>query len=267
MSYIANSFFHYTKSADILLNIIRNGFFPRFCIEDYDFLLENHTKNKTPTKIGVPIVCFCDIPLTSITEHTASYGSFGIGMKYEWGVKHLNPVFYTNQNSIPGNMLINLQYILLKPDEDVRMSVQNNKMLPDQIKSLLLKALDKRQESVFRWYQDFIAFLKKYNDTDSKKIFYREREWRWLLTNDKIDNDIPFRLLPEDLSQKEEYNKKIEQYALKFDLDDVSCLIVKTTDDKVKLVKQIYELDKPPEDKKLNLITNIISLEEINQNF
>lgn len=38
MAVSANALFHFTDSIDILKSIVRNGFYPRYCMEKKDFL-------------------------------------------------------------------------------------------------------------------------------------------------------------------------------------------------------------------------------------
>lgn len=41
------------------------------------------------------MVCFCDIPLSRISDHVNFYGQYGLGMTREWAkFNGLNPVFY-----------------------------------------------------------------------------------------------------------------------------------------------------------------------------
>jgi len=50
---------------------------------------------------AIPMVCFCDIPLSQLVSHIDTYGKYGLGMSKEWGIKKgLNPVIYFNKNSL-----------------------------------------------------------------------------------------------------------------------------------------------------------------------
>ena len=48
------------------------------------------------------MTCFCDIPISRISEHTAFYGDYGIGMTKEWGRRNsLHPLLY----AVPGAVI------------------------------------------------------------------------------------------------------------------------------------------------------------------
>src|SRR5688572_23249447 len=88
----ANTLFHFTNSIDNLLNILRNEFRPRFCLENYNLL-----RLRVPAEVGfefaVPMVCFCDLPLSQTGAHLSVYGDYGIGMTKVWGQrKGITPV-------------------------------------------------------------------------------------------------------------------------------------------------------------------------------
>jgi len=86
----AISLFHFTKSMDVLQTILKEGFWPRYCLEDVQW--QGHD---TYEFVAYPMVCFCDIPISRISEHVGFYGSYGIGLTKQWGIKNnLNPVFY-----------------------------------------------------------------------------------------------------------------------------------------------------------------------------
>ena len=84
----ANTLFHFTSKLDYLEGILESDFIPRYNLEDINLAGRS-------IKIAFPMVCFCDIPLSSISEHLDKYGQYAIGMSINWANKNgLNPVLY-----------------------------------------------------------------------------------------------------------------------------------------------------------------------------
>lgn len=92
MKYASSSFFHYTKSLDAITHILEGGFCRFYCLE------ELYSQKGAPINhIGIPMVCFCDIPLGFISAN--NYGKYVIGMKRTWGFNNqLLPVLYYPNN-------------------------------------------------------------------------------------------------------------------------------------------------------------------------
>jgi hypothetical protein len=85
----SETLFHFTKSPDALKSILKNGFWPRYSLEDFAWY------NTEIGQISYPMVCFCDIPLSRIDDHVSFYGEYGIGMTKQWArTNGLNPVIY-----------------------------------------------------------------------------------------------------------------------------------------------------------------------------
>jgi hypothetical protein len=253
MTHIANSFFHYTNEIDYLISILENDFYPRYCYENYSQLLPNYINTHISTEIAVPMVCFCDIPLDLVSEHTNEYGKYAIGLTKEWGLNNLNPVFYLNSHSIP------LKYLN---------AIQKKLMLD---KSLT----DTEQLYRFELLQNFFAFIKPYsgisNKTNQKKEFYREREWRWIPEISIADEKegIALRLLKDDEGKKENKNQLLKsKYKLKFTINDITYIVVPDNEIKKGIVSKIYHIKEKYElSDSLYLISKVISLQEIKENF
>ncbi len=72
----SNSLFHFTPKIEFLINILTNGFYPRYCHEE---LLLNECQTLRGHNLLIPMICFCDIPLGKISNHINIYGKYCIG--------------------------------------------------------------------------------------------------------------------------------------------------------------------------------------------
>lgn len=91
MRYASSSFFHYTRSLDAVKKILEGGFGIYYCKE------ELYSEKGAVNHIGIPMACFCDIPLGFISAN--NYGKYVIGMKRSWGFRvGLLPVLYYPNN-------------------------------------------------------------------------------------------------------------------------------------------------------------------------
>lgn len=87
----ASSLFHFTNGGvKAIKGILINGFRLSYCMESYPGQLI----------VGIPMICFCDIPLMRTVKHRKEYGNYAIGVsKDAFRLKHfinLNPVLYRN---------------------------------------------------------------------------------------------------------------------------------------------------------------------------
>jgi hypothetical protein len=70
----SHTLFHFTKNVEFVKNILLDGFWPRYCLEDLSWYVFD------VGYVAFPMVCFCDIPLSRINEHVGFYGEYGIGV-------------------------------------------------------------------------------------------------------------------------------------------------------------------------------------------
>jgi hypothetical protein len=86
--------FHYTSCVKHVRDILLHGFWPRYCAEDFTWLIGR------PAFIAFPVVCFCDIPIPSASQHRYRYGRYALAMDKLWSVpRDINPVWYINAAS------------------------------------------------------------------------------------------------------------------------------------------------------------------------
>ncbi|HNZ32257.1 MAG TPA: abortive infection system antitoxin AbiGi family protein [Smithellaceae bacterium] len=211
----SNALFHFTNW-DSLLGILENGFHPRFSLEYITF------KNNDTFGYAIPIISFCDIPLSQIKLHVYRYGSYGIGLKKEWGIsKGINPVLYVEKDSNLSNDIYDFTMnILKKYREEVgaiaeRYKKTNDKILEfekilnkDEVIKNMLNECKKELDTLDKLYDranlrvkhivNIIKYLKSYEghslgnheSLDEKIRFYDEREWRYIPDLKTCDNDL-----------------------------------------------------------------------------
>lgn len=88
MNIYSNSFFQRVGDHVVIEKILEEGFKAFYCREEIF-----RGKGVPSTYIGIPMICFCDIPLVHVA--TNNYGKCGMAMSRRWGrEKHLEPVLY-----------------------------------------------------------------------------------------------------------------------------------------------------------------------------
>lgn len=210
MSISANTLFHFTPSIDNLVSILKYEFKPQYRTENslQDLLLKDEEGFET-THV-VPMVCFCDLPLSNINEHMKSYGRYALGMSKSWGIKGgLNPLIYLCQRSD------------------------------------LTKTLEKlRNNQNGREFSLLEAYIKPYSSRSKKNIrFYDENEWRYVPIAKKGDDIL---IKPEVYTNEEklvEANRKIgERYGLSFEPQDIKYIIIKEDSERGQIIDAIADV-------------------------
>ena len=62
----SNTLFHFTKWEN-LIGILQNDFYPKFSLEKFSF------KNNYTHQFVIPMISFCDMPLSQIKLHVNRY--------------------------------------------------------------------------------------------------------------------------------------------------------------------------------------------------
>lgn len=239
----ANTLFHFTNTQEKITSILRNEFYPRYSLEDLKPVLG-------PGKeVAVPMVCFCDIPLSQINNQTERYGKYAIGLNKEWGIRNkINPIIYTYSGALSATLFSNM-----------RKALKSNTAKDD--------------------YINLLCFTKPYkgklwrHGRYSKKevIFYDEREWRYIPKVDLKKEEIPnFLWKDEFLNEKTLKNKhkKLEKKKLSFRPKDIKYIIVEKENEIYDMVSEIRRIkNKFPYKEVEILITRIISMEHIREDF
>lgn len=213
--------YHFTKDIDTVISILSNGFYPRTAIEDVSFMMPN--LNDDDAKVGIPMVCFTDIPIELADTHRKTYGRYGIGMKKEWGIRNgLNPINYIVKGSAEYMAFNHLQNVIVNNTLEL---VGGERDHPKMVK--LMEAV-----------MNFSGFLKEYSsklDLDEKP-YYDEREWRYLPPFiDEHEKKSCNRLRPNQVKEEGEItalnSHMKELYTLKMKVDDIGEIILPNMED------------------------------------
>lgn len=274
----ASSLFHFTKGGiEALESILTNGFRLSYCMESYS----------RQSIVGIPMICFCDIPLMRTIKHRKEYGDYAIGVsKDAFRLKHfidLNPVLYRNSimmEKVAESAIERMSYYTEEfkkiqetiVDDNFEKISRGEKFFPfgnDEQQDNLMYAISQRHI-----YQSQIAYTKPYEEETC--CYYDESEWRivgddmgetkWIWNVDK-DNK-------EDIRGKENDRlwKKTDIYYGINSLSDISYIIVHTEKQVqllvsfVRKINKLMGLDITSEEKDL-LLTKITSFERMEKDY
>lgn len=245
----SSTLFHFTEKEN-LLGILKDEFYPQFSLEEY------YIDEGDSFKLGIPMVSFCDIPLSLAHKHMENYGDYGIGMSKEWAGKNkLNPVLYLRSGSYTTQILGDVLITILK---DVRKTREIGVVIRSLSRSggLLLK---------------LFSFTKSFECRTDKGIvkYYDEREWRYVPELSSYNGKQI--MLREDqfidplLSEE---NEKLKKAKLSFQPKDINYIIIKEESERLNLINEIgWIKGKYDENTRRILLSKIITAEQIRQDF
>lgn len=198
--------------------------------------------------IGIPMVCFSDIPDSFISPHKNKYGPYGIALSKEWGIaKGITPVTYIHSNSNNYSSLQTLMEIFEKNSGAIR---ENDFMEKTEFNG--------KENKFYKMYGEVMKFenafanllflFKPYSGDDflEKNVcFYDEREWRFypsginpaFLPRESYIGENGKLVLQRDYRESLDYVK--ECYTLKFLHSDIKSIFVQTNEEKEKLIDKI----------------------------
>lgn len=255
----SNTLFHFTSKADYLVDIIKNGFKPRFCLEEEMLYKLLTSKKKVETETAIPLTCFCDLPLSKILSHLEFYGSYGIGLSKDWGMSNgLSPVNYIYEESTNFMYLKKMSRLIY----NVMMDIDTKKYGLDKNPIIIISEMS----SFLKPYDGKMERFGKY----IKRKFYDEREWRYVPKI--IGEKAEYRL------SKEEFDDKIKRaqansdlddsYNLKFVASDIKYIIVSNEKEMISMSDIIDSLNTLYSENEIKLLkTKIISSDQIKEDF
>ena len=289
----SSSLFHFTSKMEVLKKIISTGLRYSFCYESFG-------NNKG---MGIPMVCFCDIPISRSPKHRSKFGNYAIGLNKEHIMFHnnLNPVHYVSSYQ---QYWYRCSYIdvILKSLEEHSSDCFNNAISESSIpRQELLNIIEREGLSAFGedihykleslglakiLYKQQLTYSKVYKETlGNKKLnYYDENEWRMVPNYNTYDEkalswieDITF---DEFKSRKLEFADKVTNANDGYftipakDINKaISFIIVKNEKMVASIIKHIlksptiFGAEDVSYDEKLLLISKITSFERIENDY
>jgi hypothetical protein len=249
----SNTLFHFTSSRDNLINILENEFLPHFCLENFRLILPEHARPRG-LEFAVPMVSFCDLPLSQTAAHLNVYGRYGIGMSKHWGIVHgVSPVLYAH------------------PSAPIRWTIQ---AVGDVLAHLRAAAADDGElatralDEMFR----FLSYIKPYegrlwhgDEYGAKVRFYDEREWRYV--PELKDHALAYGLDKADFVNAErrtDANRSISRLKIPFNPMDIRYVIVASEAEVPEMIADLRRIKDKYDERQVDmLITRLISAERI----
>lgn len=277
----ANTLFNFMEKFEYLKMVLDKKFHPRYYKEDLQPFF------KLPVFIAMK--CFCDIPLSLVSEHTNTYGKYAIGLTKDWGTSHgLSPITYFNNTSM---------YIQsIKDGYNANIDIINSGAMNNYNTIYNLGKVKNSLQQSFLNYKPIYGRMWRNGDWKRDINFYNEREWRYIPPTfinreDNFDTETiknfytteELYILSDDVvGYKHNMNKQIklgveqevieglnallsESISIDFDYNDINFIIVQSDNEIIELCNYIDNLRKD-KDKANILKTKIMKYSDIDTN-
>lgn len=247
MGLSTDTLLHQTEFENLRQILINKFFKTSYCKETFDCKASKMSPSKG-NKFVFPMICFSEIPISSLHNHLYRYGNCIIGMKKEWAIfNRMNQVHYYQKESFLMDSLIEIynRYYF-------EVMERNNKT-----EDIL---------DVFHHLEYQIIHSKNYsgevetnNYKDNNYFFSEEKEWRCVPKN--IKRGVTLSILPAIFDKKKAYfQNKIGKIKLPFELSDIRFLILDSENQKEEIIQLLHKLDS-------SCHVNIFTNDEVKLNF
>jgi hypothetical protein len=199
----SNSLIHLTEKRESLVGILQNNFRIFYCLESIE-------TNGRSFYGAVPMVSFCDIPLSEIKNHIDNYGAYGIGLKKSWAKeKGLNPVLYIEEKSDLGEKF---RAIIEKLITEINLN--NTEII---------------MFDIFSYMKNYQGTLNRNGVIKNNYRFSDEREWRYVPSSTLASVISPLEY--QTVDQKKQHNEQLNHLRLEFTPDDISYIFINNEDE------------------------------------
>lgn len=244
MALSSNSIIHFTNTKEALKGILTDNFKLSYCTESIHLV-------GAPIKFSIPMVSFCDIPLSQVKNHITKYGAYGIGLTKQWAERlKLNPVLYVEKES---NLAISYQKVYHKY---ITNSGKKLHQLTEEEKSII---------DILRYIKNYQNDLVRGGKVYKDYRFSDEREWRYVLDY----NQPPLYIYAMQDFNKELANNSLADYRLEFEPNDIKYVIIQSENE----IAEFLNLLREAKGKKYSyhdverVMTRIITTEQIVEDF
>lgn len=292
---------HFTKKFDALQNIVRNGIRFSFAFEKLSpEIIANFEFPSNPQLIShiyenagvaIPMVSFCDIPITRAADHITKYGQYMIGLDKDVIIdlynEIINPVLYLHSTNIHKAF----DDIACAYAEATKQQMQEVIKRWQGIKNFTQKVAEEIAEEIIKECpyhnrkfnaQIMVGLSKLYYNKDRKVCYYDEREWR-AFWPDGIgeETDWKWGITYEDyLSNRNDWNKDLTSDKTNYITIPngylhygITHIVVKNDDQIPKMIdlimrsKTIFGQSNVSQKDRLILVSKITSLERIAKDY
>lgn len=249
----SNTLIHFTNDKEKLKSIFLENFRVGFC-------KENPTVGGFGTSCYVPMVSFCDIPLSQIKEHISKYGEYGIGLTREWGIRNkLNPVLYLEPKSLLSESYrAAANYFLRRASQEKDLAATSDEYFRAVV------ALG-----------EILSYTKNYQGEllrgDGTRVanyrFSDEREWRYVLPSQGGVTPIMSEETFASDAGKQRARGLIDRARLEFEPNDIRYVIIKDDSEIHEFISHLRaaKRQKYSEEDIDRLTTRILTTEQIHQ--
>ncbi|MGN2410363.1 abortive infection system antitoxin AbiGi family protein [Pseudomonas syringae] len=199
----------------------------------------------------VPMVSFCDIPLSQIKDHLSRYGSYGIGLTREWAVKKgLNPVLYVQRRS---NLAHSYENAVLHYEQDCAEH-------DDAI------AAFNRIADIARYTKNYEEILERKGKSHGMYRFSDEREWRYV---PEIDSSCEMYYAGKNFDEDARMaaSESVKDYRLDFEADDIKYIIIASEDEVPSFVDSLRDLRRFSSREVERITARVLTAEQIKSDF
>lgn len=248
----ASALFHFTPTQDRLFGILTNGFYPHYCFEECR-IVDGTYQSRPVFGNAIPMVCFCDIPLSQIKNHVQIYGYYGVGLSKDWGNRNrLNPVLYTTEFSIVSKSI----------DTIIETAIRSGDNLPLELRIAIF--------DLVRYAKPYAGDFRRNGKLIENVRFYDEREWRYVpRVGSSIDRLLLRKEEFDDDATRARHDEKLRSVKLSFEPSDIKYIIVRQETEISATIKALREANSEKYDQQVTeiLTSEIITTDQILQDF